>query len=105
MWWFIFVGALIGLVVSGTLSIVGNLTPIGWLASSGFDGLMLMLWPSSIIMMALADYEFPDSRYIAVLAIAILINVFVYAIGGLVMWLCLKIRIGTECKNRNKDGI
>lgn len=86
---FLLWGGLSGLVVCTVLFVIRTQAAFEWLQSAASDKITLMLWPSAIVMLATADYAFPDLRYVTFLTIAVLGNVLLYGVVGLGLWLSL----------------
>ncbi len=91
------------LIISGTIGFAVPVLFTGYLAIvdlGGFDlwldvvDARLILWPTSIMLMALDDglsnWALPHLEFMAIVA---LLNVPVYMLGGVIVWIISKIKL------------
>lgn len=79
-------GVLVPLLFQVLWWIVGNYPSIEQSIGYSLQKLMLMLWPSSFVMMA----SIQESMYLVLLLISITVNVILYVTIGSVIWYGLK---------------
>jgi phosphatidylglycerophosphatase A len=70
---------------------LGALVPIvlliiSYVRHSLFDNLELMLWPSSIMLLATDGHEHLDIYSVEVIALSIATNMMLYFIAGFIVW-------------------